>query len=291
MGSNRYKGARELEIYQISPLQQKDLELFYKTSDKYLEKLNRHDDKYLKNYVNFVSKYIKDRKKLLDLGCGNGRSTYLISRVRKELLTIGCDISFKFLSNTLSLKKNNQNNNIVYLVANVANLPFKSEEIDIISLFQLIEHISEVENSLTEMIRVLKKEGIIIIMSPNLLSPFLPLKAILMGCNSKYKNMYRDESIYHNLYSLLRNTFIILNKIVSKEVKFLFRKPDLNENLLGYDLDSIYLANQIDIKKFFIKNGFRIINVAKGMSFMGRILAKLFPNFSGEIGIVAKKMV
>lgn len=264
------------DLFDTPPVNRKDLELFYKTSDKYLEELNSHDEKYLKSYIDFVSRYLKDNQMILDLGCGNGRSTYLLGKKKEGLSAIGCDLSFKFLNSHFDFKRGN----IKYAVANAVDLPFENEEIDVVCCFQLIEHMVEIDNVLCEIARVLKKGGTIIIVSPNLLSPFPPVRAALGG-----------KEVYQNLYLSLKNIFITLDKIKSGEPKFLFRKPELAEDDLGHDLDSVYMANQIDIKRFFQKKGFKIINVAMGMSFAGRILARLFPDFSGEIAIVAKKVI
>ena len=92
-----------------------------------------------------------------------------------------------------------------------------------------------------------------------------------------------------NLLLSLRNTIISLKKLMSGGVKFLFRRPSLGEGPLGPDSDSVYLANQIDIKKYFKSRGLEVFNVAEGMSCAGKITAKLFPNFNGEIGIAARK--
>ncbi|MFC1674316.1 class I SAM-dependent methyltransferase [Candidatus Omnitrophota bacterium] len=272
-------------IFDKPVVRKRELELFYNTSDKYFEELNRHDEEYFKKYINFLSKYTKENQKILDLGCGNGRSTYLLGKLKEGILAIGCDISFKFLSGS----SNFENNNAAYLVTDATNLPFKNEQIDIISSFQLIEHISEVEDLLCEMIRVLKNGGLIIIMSPNLLSPFPPLRSVLNRLFNRKVERGFSKGIYQNLRSSIKNIIILLNKVRSGEIKFLFRKPSLEKSNLSPDSDSVYLANQVDLKKFLKKKGFKIINVAKGMSFIGIILAILFPCFSGEIGIVAKK--
>jgi len=274
------------KIYELPPVSKDKLDTFYKNSDLYLTELSKHDDQYLKNYINFVNKYADINQRILDLGCGNGRSTYLISTLNKNIVAVGCDISYRFLS-SLGQGKGDA---AKYCTADASKLPFADQSMDIVSCFQLIEHISEPDKVISEMIRVVKKGGLIIILSPNLFSPF-PVIRMLWEKYFRRKGHNSRGDIFIRPVAFFRNISISLKKIISKEVKFLFRNPDLSNDYLGNDSDSIYLANQIDIKKFLESKGLKVINTSYGMSFMGRLAARLFPDFSGEMGIVARRPV
>jgi len=157
-----------LKIYKTPPVCKDKLDAFYKSSDSYLIELKKHDHEYLKNYVTFVNKYLGDNQKILDLGCGNGRSTHLLSALNKKNAAVGCDISHKFLSSF----NHSGPDAPKYCAGDCSQLPFRDESMDIVSCFQLIEHLSEPHKALLEMIRVTRRGGLIIIISPNLFSPF-----------------------------------------------------------------------------------------------------------------------
>jgi len=137
------------------------------------------------------------------------------------------------------------------------------------------------------MLRITKHEGTVIIMSPNLLSPFLPLKSI-------YNRFMRRESIeiagltfFQSFSCLLKNMIALFNKIYLHQNNFLYRVPVLSQPSVA-DSDSVYLSTQIDIIRFFKKNGARITGQSKGHSLVGKIIARLFPHACGELFVAAR---
>ena len=78
-------------------------------------------------------------------------------------------------------------------------------------------------------------------------------------------------------------------KPVKQSINFIYRNPDLQENAIGGDADSAYLANPIDLAQFFEQNGFRIVKKAVGFGIKGRIVAHLLPYLSPYITMVVKK--
>jgi len=58
----------------------KSMREFYETSAGYLTHLKSKNDQSFQDYVSFVQKYAKTGAKILDLGCGNGLSSYLLNK-------------------------------------------------------------------------------------------------------------------------------------------------------------------------------------------------------------------
>lgn len=139
-----------------------------------------------KNYqAEFIFKkelsYFKDAKNILDIGCGNGDFIALdTSRI------IGVD------SNKKSVNMCKQKNlKAIYALA--TKLPFRSSDFDGVHCSHVIEHLypQEAYKMLTEISRVLKKDGIFVLSSPLLWSGFYN--------NFTHVKPYNPESIIRYL--------------------------------------------------------------------------------------------
>lgn len=101
--------------------------------------------------VNFMLKNLdKDSKTLLDVGCGRG---YWLNKVaeRTELNLTGCD-----LYDDVKLERGK------YVKANIENLPFENDQFDIVTSHHTIEHVRDLDKSISELRRVAKKQLIIV---------------------------------------------------------------------------------------------------------------------------------
>jgi hypothetical protein len=80
-----------------------------------------------------------------------------------------------------------------------------------------------------------------------------------------------------------------LKKRFSKEVTFIYRRPDLEKAIDGGDSDSAYYASTIDLERFLKSNGMRIVKLSASMTLQGRIMGRIFPRFGPYISIIAVK--
>jgi SAM-dependent methyltransferase len=101
----------------------------------------------------------------LDLGCGNGSLTKYIANLVRSSRVVGIDI------NPLALEKAKEAGIEVYRIdLNNEPLPFAGESFDLITAFELIEHLWNKDFFLKEVFRVLRKGGFFILSTPNLAS-------------------------------------------------------------------------------------------------------------------------
>ncbi len=110
---------------------------------------------------NFVKELVKD-KFILDLGCGIGEGTSLLSSVARKV--IGTEIDKNRLIKAQNYFKND---NIDYLVADGCDLSFKDKTFDAVVSLEVIEHLKDQDNFLSEIKRVLKEGGTAIVSTPN----------------------------------------------------------------------------------------------------------------------------
>ncbi len=72
-----------------------------------------------------------------------------------------------------------------FIKADIGNLPFDSEYADLITLRFVVEHFQDQNKYLSELTRVLKKGGKIIILTTNLLSPLIFIPKFLLPYSIK----------------------------------------------------------------------------------------------------------
>ncbi len=117
-------------------------------------------DKRLENVFSLTTNI--NGKYVLDVGCGDG---FLGSRVKKKGgYVYGIDISKKAI---LIAKKQLTEAKVVDL--NEERLPFRNKYFDLVISTEVIEHLFDPSNFLKEINRVLKKNGELIITTPNIL--------------------------------------------------------------------------------------------------------------------------
>ncbi|MEX1029314.1 MAG: class I SAM-dependent methyltransferase [Paenibacillaceae bacterium] len=104
-------------------------------------------------------------KKVLDFGCGSGYGTAYIADYCNEI--VGVDISLDAISYANS--NYNASNLSFKCIEPVEekSLPFLDLEFDMVISFQVIEHIKDTKSYLGEIRRVLKPNGVVIIVTPD----------------------------------------------------------------------------------------------------------------------------
>ena len=117
---------------------------------------------HMNRYI-FASDLVKN-KKVLDAACGTGYGTALLAQSAERVF--GIDISKEAISYAES---NYSAKNVNFAVANIEKLPFESDFFDVVVSFETIEHVDtqKQEKFLSEVKRILKKDGIFIISTPN----------------------------------------------------------------------------------------------------------------------------
>ncbi len=267
----------------VSTKHREELKRFYETSLEYKSLLYAHDENYLRTYVDIVNKYTKSGSKILDLGCGNGLSSSMLSAYGHNV--IGTDISSFFLAESVKL----QNSKLKYCVCDVLDLPFKDSIFDVVCSNELIEHVVDAGRAITQMIRVLKSGGILVIMGPNLCSPFWAITDLVNMIAGKDGRYLWAETKAQALRWGYKNLIISIKKRISRKVNFIYREPDLKKAIAGGDSDSVYYSSPIDIERFAKSHDMEIVTLSESISFRGKIIAKLFPRFGPYISIIARK--
>lgn len=184
-------------------------------------------------------------KKILDLGCSNGE---LLAYLTKNNLVMGLDIS----PEAIKLAKKRGYQAKVFDISR--KLPFPDEFFDFVVAEDILEHLTDTDFVLSEINRVLKKEGKFLLCFPNV-NNFASYWLMFFGdlppmMSARYRSVHlRDFTLRTFRLALSNNGFKVLK----------YQGTNFFPLLLGE------------------------------MGFLGRGLAKIFPRFSIKIAILAQK--
>ncbi|MBU6998536.1 MAG: class I SAM-dependent methyltransferase [Theionarchaea archaeon] len=110
----------------------------------------------------FASTYVTG-KKVLDIACGAGYGSSYLAGCGASMV-VGMDISESALTYACS---HYVRDNLHFLQGNAVQLPFESDEFDVVVSFETIEHVTQVEEYMKEMRRVLSPHGVFICSTPH----------------------------------------------------------------------------------------------------------------------------
>jgi len=141
---------------------------FYNKSKEYFDSSERaHLNKSIfPIHRKILNRCRKKRGLIVDLGCGTGLD--IVNMVSNDNFCIGIDISQLAINRANSRKIKNAS----FKKSDLEDLFLKDESVDVITSFYVFEHLFNPEKVLSEIDRVLKKNGEAFILCPSFASPF-----------------------------------------------------------------------------------------------------------------------
>jgi len=102
--------------------------------------------------------------KVLDIGCDYG--FFVLELARHVSYSIGTDINKHQLEVLQNSAKNKALQNVICLVCDAMNLPFKTKSFDVVICSHVLEHLPNDRKCMYEINRILKYDGVLIIAVP-----------------------------------------------------------------------------------------------------------------------------
>lgn len=216
-------------------------------------------------YVTYINHFINTKdKSILDVGCGNGWSSYFLAKNAK--MVTGIDLHNDGFEPKIS-------DSLAYKQGTATNIDFPNSTFDVVATHECLEHIPNPEKALEEFDRVLKPGGYIFIVGPNLFSVLQsirglfiyawknrPLHTILFR-NTKMARHPHGNTIPEIIINIFRNIFFILKLYIKSKSIFKLREPDLLPPFHA-DNDACYFLNPLDLKYFYLSKGYQILNIS-----------------------------
>jgi SAM-dependent methyltransferase len=143
-------------------------------------------------------------KKILDIGCGEGSLINSLNKKDKKKYFYGIDISS---DNIRKCKQFCGAKNLFFKRGKAEKLDFEDDYFDEIYCMEVLEHVDNIDKSMSEITRVLKKKGIL-----TLSVPLKESEDILKEINPDYPNQVGHKRFFskRSLLSLLKkNNFLI----------------------------------------------------------------------------------
>jgi len=109
-----------------------------------------------------IQNLLKSDMTVLDVACGEGYGTSMISAKVKKVY--GVDISAEAISHASDKYKTS---NIEFIQASALEIPLPDRSIDLIVSFETLEHLEDHDMMLSELKRILKNEGTLVISTPD----------------------------------------------------------------------------------------------------------------------------
>ena len=169
----------------------------------------------------------KAKGKLLDIGCGAGDFPEAFSFYRPDLKIFAIDISKKAIA--LAQKRNL---NIEFKVASAESIPYKNNYFDIVTCFDVVEHVKSPEEVLKEIARVTKKGGIFQTFIPVEDSWALP-EGFLIKIGWKAKEIYGGHPHHYSSEYVLK---------ILKDAGFRIKKVRYGEHFTYHIIDIAYFS-------------------------------------------------
>ncbi len=240
---------------------------YYIHNSKYSKFLDNAKEEHFSLYTDAVMKYCPTKGKFLDVGCGTGVVVNYLSKQSTD--AYGIEIS----ESSLKMASKRQGK---YKLVRDEFIPFTDKSFDVVGSYDVLEHVENVDTFLNECKRVLKKEGYLIICSPNFLSITNSYHWRTAGLLRKIQNIHIFIQKYFNY---LFGSQVLFDKF-DPVVKSKFSPDD----------DATNLINHLDLFMWAKINKMKIIKSSGSIlpdNMFGSL--PLFKYFTGGVFLILQK--
>lgn len=198
----------------------------------------------------FVLKYIEN-KKVLDIACGTGWGSLMMIKEGKAAEVWGVDVDKKTIDENLTTYKNHSN--LFFQQGSGYNLNFDENFFDVSISIETLEHLDDPNAFLSELKRVTKRTGVIIISTPlnngdsrfHPSNPFHYREYNEQELTDLYNQYFSSFDFFYQINVLKRNWLTRLTDFLLPKTSFLrvLIKRSIPPNTIKY-LRHLFKANK-----------------------------------------------
>lgn len=164
---------------------------------------NEHIARYI-----FARRYVQS-KRVLDAGCGTGYGAAELAQSAESV--IGLDVSEDALDYA---RANYPLQNLAFAAGSALLLPFPESSFDAVVAFEVIEHLNEYPLFIAECARVLKRDGLFIVSTPN--TRYYGESRAGTGPNPYHEHEFEASEFHRALSTCFANvTLLLQNRVES----------------------------------------------------------------------------
>ena len=196
------------------------------TGERYVPELTGSIEfEHMNRYYFVINQIDLKNKVVLDIASGEGYGSELLAKHAKYVY--GVDISKESISHS-SLKY--KRDNLIFIEGDAVSIPLNDGVVDVVVSFETIEHHDRHEEMLSEIKRVLKKKGMLIMSSPDKQFFF-----------DKGKNDFHIKELYYDEFK----------ELISKYFKktFLYSQTIFDGSLIALDENNEQYKKPIIVNK------------------------------------------
>ncbi|BAQ49160.1 MULTISPECIES: class I SAM-dependent methyltransferase [Methylobacterium] len=174
-----------------------------------------------------------ENKSVLDIACGEGYGSWILSKVANSVL--GVDVDAATIKHADTFYKQN---NLHFMIGDARKIPCQDHSIDVVVSFETIEHICEHNIFISELKRVLKSNGTLIISSPD---------CNVYSSDDKTNNPYHLKELSKDEFlEFLSNNFLNVAQFSQQALIGSLIVPDNNtsSNLIVFERKSIDIVEE-----------------------------------------------
>lgn len=241
------------------------LSFFYSQAsgrELYQDMLNNLDENINKeDFSYFILDYIlkKSPSNILEIGCANGRLYRQLRKLGYKGNYTGIEVADYIIS-----QNKIHNPDATWVRAGAYDIPFNEGEFDLCFAFFVLEHLVYPEKAIKEMMRLLKKDGELVLVFPDFVasgrleSQELGFTPVLNSSQKLKRGKFLDAilSLYDSrirLKNALRNASKNVGEFPINTNPICINYP----HIMSYDIDAVYIASKQEIIEWASKNGFK----------------------------------
>lgn len=103
---------------------------------------------------------------ILDIGCGEGQTSFFLAKKYPKARVLGVDISSNKIDHCLRIARGSNFDNMSFEAKDFLKSTLEEEHFDLITCFEVLEHIEDYQRAISIMIKYLKPGGHLIIHTP-----------------------------------------------------------------------------------------------------------------------------